>query len=364
MVKTGNKEIDYLLILLNCALKGEKAPVDYSVDINALLKLANSQQVYNTILPSLQEIEILSKEDNERWNNFYLSELQRTVYVNSIRESICAQLDEAKIKYMFLKGLVIREYYPKSLMRQMSDNDILFDSTKRDELAKIMKKNGFCLTYACDKSDDYYKEPNCLIEFHRQFFRKEDDDEFYDVSTIWQRAEKVENSYRYIMSKEDNYIFALAHMHKHYRLEGCGIRFLCDMFLLSNEKGLDWEYINSFLDKIGLSQFNQTVLGLIDCVFGNKKINDDEKKLLDFMFEGSVYGTFKSLNETINEHGGKLGYVFYRIFPPKRIMVSTYSALQSKPYLIGYYYIKRLFDRLVHRKSQIKKEVNSLKKMK
>ena len=352
------------MILLKCALKDEIAPVYKDINIDELLKLANVQQVYNTVLPALEKTGMLDKENYSKWNNYRLSELKRTVYVDNLRNQICKDLDEQGIKYMFLKGLVIREYYPQTLMRQMSDNDILFDAQRRDDLAKIMNKHGFILTVGTDKSDDYFKEPDCLIEFHRELFNHIEIMDAYPASLVWERSKKENDAtQKFLISPEDNYAYTLVHMYKHYIMEGCGVRFLCDMYLLHNSgENLDFGYIDSLMDKIGIVDFKNTVIGLTMDVFDDKVPDEKEIELLNFMFNGSVYGKGKDIGERIQEHGGKFKYIMDRLFPSKDIMFNTYTVLEKKPYLLLYYYFVRIFQRLRHKKKSIKKEFDSIKK--
>lgn len=380
MIKTGNKEQDYLLILLRCALKGEKAPVPDGVDMKKLFELSNRQQVYNMVLPCLDEIGALADEDRSVWNNYRLSELQRTIFVNNEREQICSEFDNQGIKYMFLKGLILRELYPQSLMRQMSDNDILFDASRRDDVEKIMLSHGFYLSCATDKSDDYYKEPNCLIELHRELFNHEYIKEIFTSDMVWKHSVRADdNKQRYIMSPEDNYAFTLLHMFKHYIMEGCGIRFLCDMYLLDrNGENLDFKYIDDLLKRINdnpdsaliedlpdisIMKFKDIVVGLSKAVFDDKKISDEENELLDDMLSGAVYGKGKSMEKTVEEHGGKFRYIMHKVFPPKAVMYEAYRVLEKKPYLLFYYYLKHFFYRFKHKKSAVKKEIEALKKI-
>ena len=191
MIKTENAEADYLLCLLKCSLLGGDVPLPQKeINHKALFDLANKQQVYNIILPSLQNAGILTAAEESAWNDCRLSELRRTIVVNNERAAICAMLDEAGIKYMFLKGLVIREYYPSSFMRQMSDNDILYDKAMRDKLLKIMKHRGFYLGTASENSDDFYKKPYCSFEMHRDLFFE--GSEFCPGLDPWENAKKAE----------------------------------------------------------------------------------------------------------------------------------------------------------------------------
>lgn len=365
MIITNNKEIDYLLVLLNAALKEQEPPAPKGIDTKKLLKLAIAQQVYNTVLPSLEKLNILSDEEKSDWNNYRLSELKKTIQVNNERESICADLDEAGIDYMFLKGLIIREYYPLSSMRQMSDNDILYKAENRDKLYKIMKAHGYFNGAAAGISDDFYKEP-CTFEFHRTLFNPEDD--FCPEFNPFERATKADDdSHRYLMSAEDNYIYALSHMYKHYHcISGCGIRFVCDLHLLINsDDNLDWDYINSTVKRFGISDFQEMALGVGEVVFNGKEPNDKEMELLGIMFKGSVYGfSDRTIEDDIVEAGGKFKYFMHRLFPPKSEMIGNYYKLEKRPYMLPIYYIIRLFKKSIQRNGALKEELHSFKNAK
>lgn len=362
MIKTGIAEIDYLLCLLKCALLGEKAPKPAEgTDHKKLFETANKQQVYNIILPALQEAGVLTADEEAAWNNYRYSELKRTIVVNNERSAICADLDYAGINYMFLKGLVIRDYYPGSFMRQMSDNDILYDKSKREKLLKIMKSHGFYLGTASENSDDFYKKPYCSFEMHRDLFFE--GSEFCPGLDPWENAKKAEGC-RYAISREDNYIYALAHMYKHYSCgHGCGVRFLCDMYLLSHSNDeLDWDYISGKFAEFGLSEFHSVVLSLADCVFEEKEPQDAEKQLLSKMFDGGVFGKFeRNITEEVNNYGGKLGWLKHRLFPEKSEMKAQYKVLEKKPFLLPFYYVYRLFDKYKHNKKVMMNDLKELK---
>lgn len=363
---TGDLLQDSLLHLLYCALKEEKPALPTDLNWEALLQLANRQQVYNTVLPVLEKAAVLPPEQLQRWNDYRLTELQRTLYVNSQRQAICADLEAQNIRYMFLKGLVLRALYPQTMMRQMSDNDILFDPDRRGDLAKIMREHQFTLTVATDKSDDYYKEPNCLIEFHRELFNHADLQTAFPAALVWQHAvPDPDHPCCYRMSPEDNYLFTLGHMYKHYIMEGCGVRFLCDMYLLrAKQPQMNMKYVQSMVEKMGISSFHQTVIGLAEAVFAGGELTDDGRQLLNDMFSGTVYGKGKTMAEKVDEHGGKGRYILSRLFPKVSIMKNTYPVLEKCPVLLPFYYLVRLFSRLRHRKKEIRSEVRQLKNSK
>ena len=309
MICTGKRHTDYLITLINCALKGQEAPYDESIDMVRLLDLARRQQVYNTVMPVLEKAGALSEEETRMWNDYKFSELRKTIIVNNEREAICHDFEEQNIQYMFLKGLVLRDYYPMSSMRQMSDNDILYNPSRKKDVYAIMKQHGFHLEGDSAASDDF-KKSCCAIDFHRELFDEED--EFHFALNLWDRAVQEENSSRYLINKEDNYLYTVCHMFKHYVTEGVGVRFLCDIYLLNTKETYDRAYIDSRLDEFHLTEFEKTVKGLCEVVFGEKEPNDNERELLSDMLTGSLFGKRASVEERVSEEG-KAKYVMDRL---------------------------------------------------
>ena len=363
MIKTNSIEIDYLLGLLACALGGAPLPKSDGVDFKKLLALSKKQQVYTTVLPVLEENGVLDGESLSKWKNYKLSELKKVIAVDDERKAICEELDKKKIEYMFLKGLEIRNYYPKASMRQMSDNDILYDESRRDELVSVMKQKGYYLGASGGISDDFYKKPYCTFEFHRTLFNPEE--EFCPEFNPWLNAKpRGEGSSQMIISREDNYLYALGHMYKHYFcIGGCGVRFVCDLYLLTHsEDELDYDYINRMLDSFGIKEFNETVMNLADAIFEDKEPSEDAKKLLDSMFEGGVFGYSEyKIEDEIEKYGSKAGFIMHRLFPSKAEMKKEYRALNKKPFLLPAYYAYRLVDKYRHNREYMKRDLNALK---
>ena len=149
-------ESEYLVALLKCALKNEDVP-DVPVGLNweKLVKLSNEQQVYSTIAPVINKINIPVEQAQEL--TFYTqNELVRMIAMKNELEQIEKELDALKIDYMLLKGSVIKLCYPKQKMRQMSDVDILYHEKDRERLVSMMKKRGFLLETSEANTDDFF----------------------------------------------------------------------------------------------------------------------------------------------------------------------------------------------------------------
>lgn len=359
-----NKEVNYLIHLLACALN-EKAPQSASddIDFDALFNLAENHQIYNMVYPLIQDNPQISAQQKAKWRHSKMVETAKMVTVNNERAEIYKEFEKNKIKYMPLKGLILKGYYPKESMRQMSDNDILYDFSKRDIVCDIMKKRGYKPIATGENSDDFSKPPYCTFEFHRELFFKEH--EFCpEFDNLWDNSTQDENSpFMYHMSREDNYIYSVCHMYKHYSTAGCGIRFLADIYVVLKRDNdiLDWNYINSRLESYGILDYEQKSRALAFKLFDEKELDDEEIKLLETYINFGIYGSGKiklekeilSLAEDASVEKAKKKYILKRLFPSVRKMKADYRVLEKKPYLLPAFYIYRFFRALFNKEKTI-----------
>lgn len=135
---------------------------------------------------------------------------------------------------MPLKGAIIKEYYPVFGIRQMSDNDILFDEIRANDVWEIMVSLGYsAVKYNEGHRDDYQKPPFNHFEMHRVLFTESNNDIFSNYyKCVKNRLVKDEdNNYGYHFTNEDFYIYMIAHEYKHYSWGGTGIRSLLDTYV-------------------------------------------------------------------------------------------------------------------------------------
>lgn len=369
---SSNKEVNYLIHLLSCALneKEPEAPRE-DVDFSALLALAEKHQIYNMIFPLIENSSFVPEKEKTKWNNYNLTEITRIITVANERAKLLKELAENGIRFMLLKGLILKNYYPIDSMRQMSDNDILIDSPNSDLIFDIMKKNQYRISSISENSDDFIKPPFCFFEFHRTLFFE--DCEFNpNFSFVWKNAERDEkNPFEYHMNLNDIYLYTVCHMYKHFSMAGCGIRFLADIyvFLKKEYEKLDWEYINKFLDKCGILDYEKRSRNLAMKLFAEAELSDDELEFLEIYINFGIYGNGTvrvsravdniAKKENISQDRARRKYLFSRFFPSKKKLVEDNRILQKKPFLIPAFYVYRLFRGLLNFKKS-KSEFDSL----
>lgn len=359
-------ESEYLIVLLKAAIKKEPLPsVPDHIDWKRLVDISKKQQVYS-IIASVLDASLLPKEQAGELLSYVQSELLRLLSMKNELEELEKVLMQKQIKFMLLKGSVIRNYYPQQKMRQMSDIDILYDYSKRDELFKIMKARGFRLTASCENSDDFFKEPFYTFEWHRDLFFEEN--QFCPRFDLWNNAvADKQNPYKYYVESTEHFVYTICHMYKHYATNGCGVRFLCDIYVLMNYGDpIDMPLAMARLDEIGIKEFAEDAIALTNAVFNAADVTENQQKMLDFLLSSGVYGNLvvdytKKLEEF---NGSKFKYLFRRIFPSKKKMLADYRQLEKKPYLLPVYYVIRLFTKVKYNSGLAKQELEEIKKIK
>ena len=80
---------------------------------------------------------------------------------------------------MSLKGIILKDYYPKFGMREMSDNDILCDDCHMADVRRVMENLGFQCTVYDERVDDTYTKSPVVFEMHRFLFDERESETFY-----------------------------------------------------------------------------------------------------------------------------------------------------------------------------------------
>lgn len=365
-------ESEYLISLLRSAIKQEtsqKPPKGLKWE--RLVEMSKTQQVYSIIVPVI-DLSAVPPEFAAELQLYSQNELLRALAMKSELEEIEKDLEKEQIKYMLLKGSVIRNYYPQQKMRQMSDFDILYDISDRNKLLKIMADNGYELKSDGGNSDDFMKAPYYTFEFHHALFK-----DVYgfcpDFSFVWDRAKPDKKiPCRYTMSCEDLYIHSIAHMYKHYIFGGFGIRFLIDTYLILKKESDKWDrkYIDNKLKEMKLYDFENDIAELSVSLIDDRALNKRQIDFFNSVICFGIYGNSKTNVDAVykrfideNESSSVIKYSFHRLFPSKNQMKSEYVILEEKPFLLPLYYFKRLFDKMSTGGKKGIKEIKTIKKI-
>jgi len=176
------------------------------------------------------------------------------------------------------------------------------------------------------------------------------------------------SSFGYHFSDEDFYIYVIAHEYKHYSGSGTGLRSLLDTYVYLKKKDdtLDWLYIRRELEKLRISDFEAKNRSLAMHLFGNEELTREDREMLEYILSSGTYGTVNNLVQNRLEKcgsgfGGKVKYVFHRLFLPMDVVREAFPAFVRIPVLLPFLPIYRLFSGLTKRRTILLTEFRTLK---
>lgn len=307
--------------------------------------------------------------------------IRRNLLFNAERQKLISFMENNKIWYVQLKGAVIKSLYPVPELRQMADNDILFDSRFRNELKTYFESNGY-VTEAFEKEchDTYIKPPIYNFELHTSLF-----DEL--LNPVWNeyfgninsRLLKGKSDFEKVFSYEDFYLYFITHSYKHYSTYGTGMRFLTDLYCIINKyyELIDKTYLNRQLKRLGVYDFENTARTLCLKLFDNpiclteSELDSEELKMLIYISQSGIYGIksnkIKNEIEHINQVNGKAAKYTRLKYYRSRLFPDDYWYFHCCPFCLRhrwarpFYTAFRVVRAVVFRRKKLKKEYEILR---
>ena len=351
----------------------------------------NSQKIYigriyyiakkhNLVSIMAQAMEKLGFEsDSDIWKR-WLKEKNQLIYKSVLmdveREAIQDFFEKNNIWYMLLKGMVIRKYYPAPELREMADNDILFDNKYSKEVYEFMTARGYKSDdYNKGYHDEYLKPPAYNFEMHRQLVSSKERPKWYeyykDVKSILikdtnENRETAANnesnntSNQFYFSDNDFYVYFIVHTYKHFLNSGMGLRTVLDVYLyVSNlQEKLDFDYIEEQLKKLDAYDFEQTFRSIAFKMF-DENLEDrkwwdlfdvKEQEMLSYILDAGTYGNLE--NRVAHKMGytkgekkktsDKAKYIFRRLFPSMDTIEEFFPFFYKHKWAIPFLYIYRI----------------------
>lgn len=373
MPENSNQVGEYLVYLVRCALQ-ETKPMNLPEGVcwEQIFRMAYKHKVTNLVYQSVKQVE--KKPEDEILSQWRLlaqkAELTEMMYEAEL-SGLLKAMEKAGIKYLCLKGIVLRTLYPSRGMREMSDQDILYDAGRRDDLMRIMEECGY--EYE-PKSKDWVhdvfrKQPNYMFEMHRMAVDNLLPENSY-YKKIWKRAVKNKDGmYGYHMTWEDFLLFQIVHLKKHYERCGAGVKMAADIYVLYCylKDQIDWEYIETELCKLNDVEFARESILRALWMFGNEEerclaeTKMGKRKLtrqVGYIVRSGAYGTDEiGYENKVKEAGGKARYFFRRVFKSYDEMKAWIPLVENRPWLCPFINIYRIFVGSILHSKRIIREI-------
>lgn len=363
-----------LIYLLACAVNDTAPDAEKvkAMDIENLYSLCKAHTIRAAVYVPLEK----AGAADEKFIQAYNKAVRKNILLDSEREAITAEFEERGIWYLPMKGVILKELYPRSGMREMSDNDILYDPAFQKDVMDIMVARGYTAVSVGKLADDVYKKPPVMnFEMHTRLFSydtKKLHDYYQDPKRLLKPDEGRKSGCR--LSDEDFYVYMTAHEYKHYSCGGTGIRSLLDCYIFMKAKGssIDRGYISEQMEQLGIEEYEQERLALAMKLFSSPEIpelTEAEEKLLDSFLDYGTYGTISNAAdnamkkyESRSGDSSKAGFVRARLFPDHDYMKHIYPRLCRYKALLPVGYVCRWVKGVIVNRTKITAEVKALKK--
>ena len=175
------------------------------------------------------------------------------------------------------------------------------------------------------------------------------------------------NRFGWHFSVEDFYIYITAHEYKHYSYAGTGLRSLLDVYVYLRRFGdaMQWDYVQSEVGKLGLSDFEARNRRLAMNLFSGGHLSADDREMLDYIALSGAYGTIEhSIAKRLKEYGGgkrgKARYLMNRIFLSMESIQSGYPFFYKQRLLLPLLFFYRIGRALSVSWSRVRQELKIL----
>lgn len=380
------KTSEFLIYLMACSLQGTKPEEALlaNIDMEALLRLAKAHSVSAMVCMALEQTDAFqhtAETTRLKWLDAKNKAVRKNMLLDAERHQLEKEFAEHGIWYMPLKGSILKDWYPKFGMREMADNDILFDPAGRKQVREIFQNRSYkTVSFRKGNHDVYEKAPIYNFEMHVSLFNgtyKELTEQYENVKEHLLPVDGT--AYQFAFTPEDFYVFVLAHAHKHYSYSGTGIRTLADIYIMNQKLGgtMNWEYVDSELRGLGIFSYERESRELAQKLFGiaelptEANLSEAEQQMLAYYLGASTYGTIE--NRTLNQmqklqpDGGaitahtKRKYLLSRIFPGREWCKACAPTVYKYPVLLPFFWVRRLVYRGITNRKKVTQEIKALK---
>lgn len=348
----------WMFKLLRGGLTGEAVTVEEPFPFDELVREAVRHGVENLLFHGLCAAGFTVKDDRMKalfhavGENIFVNENQVATAL-----SVCDAFSENGIEYMPLKGLTIRELYPSSEMRTMSDVDILIKTEQYPKICEILSNLGFVPVLESVYELVWQKGTMLYLELHKSLFPTYDVDFHTEFGNGWGKAVQQGNTPCYTLSDEDNFVYLFTHFAKHYLDGGIGFRHLADLWVyLQAHLQLDTAYITAFLERLHLRAFYENVMAALSVWMEDAEETPATAEILHTVFAAGVYGTVEDhriagaeRHTTTSTAQMKCRRLWSFLFPPFELMSYAYPVLKKAPFLLPLVYVWRFMTKALLR---------------
>ena len=353
-----------ILVLIKCALANKAGILPEGFSLEESEKLILRHQIVGLAYEGALLCSI-PKDDPvmQRLFQNYYRQIIRDEKQKFALKLLYDAFEENGFDYLPVKGLDMKKLYPNPAMRPMGDADVLIRMDQYEDIRRVMAQLGYQegnqtgheLIWDC---------PMLHLELHKQLMSHYYPDLQNYYGDGWKFA-VPSKGHRYTYSPEDMYIYHFAHLVKHYRRGGIGLRHVLDLWLFRNSNtAMDMDYVAAEMERLRLSKFHQNVWKMIDYWFADGESDEVTEYLTNFFFSSGSWGNhtnfqrfiaMKDKKQGLQQHNSRFGKAMALLFPEISSMKKIFPILEKQPWLLPVMWVVRWVRVILFRRKNIAK---------
>ncbi len=235
----------------------------------------------------------------------------------AFQDAVCkieTEFEENGIRYLPLKGAVMKGLYPQSYQRTVSDYDVLLDERNISRAESLLKEKYGYKDHLETPMHDCLTSESLLttVELHRLLWGRSYTPVFDDP---WSRAFPIENErsnkkLKYCFTPEDFYLYMVLHLARHWLFYGATVRMFVDVWLLNQKHGdlFDRSSLDKPFRNNGVLDFAQNVERACRVWFGDDEGDETIEAMTLRLFDRPQYDLFISCDPT-RKQGSRLSQI-------------------------------------------------------
>ena len=333
-------------------------------ELDKIFRFCVPHDVQNIFASGLLKNGLVQKDSDleKKLKNELLKSLSR--YERSSHEfsDICNLFEQNEIPFLPLKGVILRDYYNEPSLRTSSDIDIFINEKDTKKAVSVLcEKCGYTLKEDGVNEISLYSPSGVHLELLYVYEGKSTKENVMLENFTSNFSLKKGKKYQYEMSLEFFYMYALAHMARHFKQKGTGIRSVLDVYVMNNKFSLNNKELEVLLEKYNLIKFEEYTKKLCAVWFGSENLDKTTSLMQDYVLFSGAYGTTKNYVYSYSKDGKKLKYISQRLWLPKKQIEEVFPKAKITKANILFYQMRRWFKWLSP--NRLKRSFNEVKQV-
>lgn len=358
-----------IITLLRSGLTGEKLSLPEGFDLEEAYPILCAHQVHTLAYEGAVccDVSKLLPEMKELFQRYCQCIVHSERQMQAV-ERVFGAFEANGIEYLTVKGCHMKKLYPKPELRLMGDADVLIHVSEYAKISAVLCELGYQEVSESEK--DYgWTSPELFMEIHHKLIGSSDQDFYRYFGDGWKLAKPV-SGVCHALSPEDEYLYLVMHLAKHYRNGGIGLRHVTDLWVYRRAyPGMDESYILKGLREIHLADFHQNLWRMIKVWFEGYPEDDVTAFMTDVIFRSGSWGNseksklsvaLRNKNATGSVTGGKIKRIWNGFFPPYGVMWQKYPILKKHPALLPVFWPVRWATAVLFRRDNLRRQYEEL----